>query len=92
MVHAILKKVTTFLLPVNGGESLSLIIAFLFGLTGVERLDEDPKLRVKIRLADADVGAALGLFDQAEGLEMDHRLADGVAGDTETFRQLAFGG
>lgn len=31
-VYANLKKVITFLLPVNGGESISLIIAVLFGL------------------------------------------------------------
>ena len=31
-VYANLKKVITFLLPVNGGESLSLMIAILFGL------------------------------------------------------------
>ncbi|MGZ3217812.1 cation-translocating P-type ATPase [Paracoccus sp. T5] len=31
-VYANLKKVITFLLPVNGGESMSLIIAVLFGL------------------------------------------------------------
>ncbi|WP_322891721.1 MULTISPECIES: HAD-IC family P-type ATPase [unclassified Yoonia] len=31
-VYANLKKVITFLLPVNGGESISLIIAILFGL------------------------------------------------------------
>ncbi|TVR10527.1 MAG: HAD family hydrolase [Salinarimonadaceae bacterium] len=31
-VYANLKKVITFLLPVNGGESLSLIIAIMFGL------------------------------------------------------------
>jgi magnesium-transporting ATPase (P-type) len=32
-VYANLKKVISFLLPVNGGESMSLIIAVLFGLT-----------------------------------------------------------
>lgn len=31
-VHANLKKVITFLLPVNGGESMALVVAVLFGL------------------------------------------------------------
>ncbi len=56
----------------------------------IEMLGEDREDRVEVGLADA--GAAAGLLDQAEGLEMDHGLAHRVARYAEPLGQLALVG
>jgi calcium-translocating P-type ATPase len=39
-VHGNLRKVIGFLLPINGGESISLVIAVLFGISAADSLDQ----------------------------------------------------